>query len=108
MKEIKPDFQHPQQQSSQPAVGQVYSSVPDIASLAAQQAQMQTQLSSFQQKRINFNTDIIGLFETVSVVPTNIPTAPYEQIKVYVNGATLRLYWYDSVAHLWHYVTATA
>ncbi len=58
--------------------------------------------------RINFNTDIIGLYETVSVAPTNTPASPYDQVKIYVNGSTYRLYWYDSVGHVWHYVTATA
>jgi hypothetical protein len=58
--------------------------------------------------RINFNTDIIGLFETVSVVPTNVPKSPYDQVKVYVSGATYRLYWYDANGGVWHYVTATA
>lgn len=57
---------------------------------------------------INFNTDIQGLFETVSAAPTNIPKSPYDQVKIYVNGATYRLYWYDGVGHAWHYVTATA
>jgi hypothetical protein len=51
---------------------------------------------------------LFGLFETVSVAPTTIPKTTYDQIKIYVNGATLRLYWYDSVANLWHYVTASA
>ncbi len=51
---------------------------------------------------------LFGLFETVSVAPTTIPKTTYDQIKIYVNGATLRFYWYDSVAGIWHYVTATA
>lgn len=57
---------------------------------------------------IDWTTDINGLLETVSAVPAGIPKSPYDQVKIYVNGATLRLYWYDSVAHVWHYVTATA
>lgn len=51
---------------------------------------------------------IFGLFETVSTVPTISPQTPFEQIKIYVNGATYRLYWYDGNANVWHYVTATA
>ena len=51
---------------------------------------------------------IFGLFETVSTFPSTIPKTTYDCIKIYTNGATLRLYWYDSVANLWHYVTATA
>ncbi len=52
--------------------------------------------------------DLFGLFETVSVAPTTIPKTTYDQIKIFVNGATFRFYWYDSVGNVWHYVTATA
>lgn len=52
--------------------------------------------------------NLFGLFETVSVAPTTVPKTTYDCIKVYTNGATYRLYWYDSVANVWHYVTATA
>lgn len=55
-----------------------------------------------------FARNLFGLFETVSAVPTAEPINYLDQIKIYVNGATLRLYWYDKVAHVWHYVTATA
>lgn len=58
--------------------------------------------------RINLNTDILGLFETVSAAPAGTPRDLYDQVKIYVNGATLRLYWYDATGHVWHYVTATA
>lgn len=58
--------------------------------------------------QISLDTDIFGLFETVSAVPAGKPKGPYDQVKIYVNGATLRLYWYDGVADVWHYVTATA
>lgn len=51
---------------------------------------------------------LFGLFETVSVAPTTIPKTTYDQIKIYVNSTTYRLYWYDSVGSVWHYVTATA
>lgn len=52
--------------------------------------------------------NIFGNFETVSTAPSTIPKTSYDCIKVYTNGATYRLYWYDSVANVWHYVTATA
>lgn len=52
--------------------------------------------------------NLFGLFETVSAAPTTVPKTTFDQIKIYVNGATYRLYWYDSVANTWHYVTATA
>lgn len=57
---------------------------------------------------VDLTTDIFGLFETVSTAPTNAPKGPYDQVKIYVNGATYRLYWYDGTANVWHYVTATA
>lgn len=53
-------------------------------------------------------SDIIGQFQVVAVAPTHTPRDIYDQIIIYVNGATLRLYWYDWVNHAWHYVTATA
>jgi hypothetical protein len=49
-----------------------------------------------------------GMYQTVSVAPTGIPLTIQNQIQIYVNGATLRLYWYDISAGVWHYVTATA
>jgi hypothetical protein len=104
----QPDFPHPQLQSYQPIAGQVYSSAPDLNSLSNQIQDALNKINNLMEKRINFNTDIIGLFETVSAVPTGIPASPYQQIKIYVNGATLRLYWYDGNANVWHYVTATA
>lgn len=104
----KPDFQHPQSQSTKPTFGQVFSDTPDVSVLKGELSALKQKVEQMQNTRINFNTDIIGLFETVSAVPTGIPTSPYEQIKIYVSGGTLRLYWYDSVAHVWHYVTATA
>jgi hypothetical protein len=36
-----------------------------------------------QSPRINLNTDIIGLFETVSTAPTATPRDIYDQIKIY-------------------------
>ena len=51
---------------------------------------------------------LFGFFETVSTAPSGVPKTTYDQIKIYVNGATYRLYWYDSVGNAWHYVTATA
>ena len=60
-----------------------------------------------QQQRVG---DLFGMFQTVSVAPaaTEVPRTMIDQIKIYVNGATLRLYWYDTKANAWHYVTATA
>lgn len=104
----KPTFEHPQSQSNKPDPYQVYSDVPDANSNAVQIQSLEERVSGLESKRLNLNTDIIGLFETVSLVPVGIPTGPWQQIKIYVNGATLRLYWYDGNANVWHYVTATA
>lgn len=51
--------------------------------------------------------DLFGMFEVVSAVPTGVPINYLEQIKIYTNGATFRLYWYDQVANTWHWVTAS-
>lgn len=48
------------------------------------------------------------LFKTVSAAPSGVPSSASEQVQVYVNGATLRLYWFDATNQVWHYVTATA
>lgn len=57
--------------------------------------------------KINFNTDIIGLFEVVSAAPSGTPKNVYDQVKIYTNGTTYRLYWYDQVNHAWRYATGT-
>jgi len=57
-------------------------------------------------RRINL-FDIFGTYETVSVAPALKPSTPYDQIKFYVNGATYRVYWYDTTAGVWHYITST-
>lgn len=80
----------------------------DQDTLADQISSLEQRVGDIENKRINIDTDVFGLFETVSAVPAGIPQTVYDQVKIYVNGATLRLYWYDSVAHVWHYVTATA
>jgi len=52
--------------------------------------------------------DLFGKFEVVSVAPLGKPSTFSQQVKIYTNGATYRLYWYDTTAGVWHYVTATA
>lgn len=104
-----PHFQHPQPQSqSNPASDQVVKGTPDFSALTQQVEELTRRFNDKDNKRINFNTDLIGLFQTVSAAPTGVPVSPYEQVKIYVNSTTYRLYWYDSVGHVWHYVTATA
>ena len=103
----KPQFQHPQPQSEQPAYGQVYSNALSNDDLQKQVQQLSSRLDLFINKRINWNTDIIGLFETVSAVPTLTPTKPYDQIKFYSNATTYRLYVYDQTNQVWRYATLT-
>jgi hypothetical protein len=64
-------------------------------------------IQSLEQKKINLNTDLFGLFEVVSAVPAGAPKIPYDQIKIYTNGSTYRLYWYDPVNNAWRYATGT-
>jgi hypothetical protein len=63
--------------------------------------------NGFDNSLINLR-DILGTIEVVSAAPDTTPTTISGQFKIYTNGATLRFYWYDTVAALWHYVTATA
>lgn len=55
-------------------------------------------------QRINL-TDIVGMFPTVSVAPTHIPRNLYEQLVIYINGATYKLYLYDATNKNWKSVT---
>ena len=102
MKEDTPTFQHPQSQSVEPMTAtpndEINTSIQNLSS----------QIQTLQGKRAFLKTDVWGLFQTVSAVPTQIPTTPYEQIQIYVNSTTFRLYWYDAVGHAWHYIVATA
>lgn len=52
--------------------------------------------------------DVFGTFRVVTAAPTGRPKKFIDQVVVYTNGATLRLYWFDTKASVWHYVTATA
>ena len=51
---------------------------------------------------------IFGSFRVQSTVPAGKPRKFAEQVVIYTNGATYRLYWFDYKASVWHYVTATA
>ena len=78
----EPQFQHPQSQSSsQPAYGQVFTYELNTEDQANLIQSLTNRIQALENKRINWNTDIIGLFETVTVAPTLMPTSPYEQIK---------------------------
>ena len=47
---------------------------------------------------------ITGLFRTVTAIPTKVPRSVYEQIQLYVNGNSIRLYFYDTQNNTWRYV----
>lgn len=94
-----PQFQHPQPQSeSQPAYGQVFSLIPNATDSQAQIETLTRRIQDLENKRINFNTDLIGLVETMTMAPTTLtPVTPYQQFKIY-NG---NLYFYDSKNKVW-------
>jgi hypothetical protein len=52
--------------------------------------------------------NIWGLFRTSTTAPTGKPVKFGDQIVVYTNGSTYRLYWYDTKNNVWHYITASA
>lgn len=56
--------------------------------------------------RINL-ADILGTIEVVSTAPSYTPRDMYDQVKLYINSTTYRLYIYDNVNHNWHYVALT-
>lgn len=51
--------------------------------------------------------NIFGKFDVVSTAPVGVPQSISGQIKLYSNGATYRLYAYDSIGGAWHYVDLT-
>ena len=58
-------------------------------------------------RQVDLLVDITGLFDTVSSAPTQAPANIFDQIKIYKNGTTYRLYWYDAVNNQWRYATGT-
>lgn len=52
-------------------------------------------------------SDLLGMFKTVSSAPTATPNRLIDQIKFYSNGATYRLYIYDTTNNVWRYATLT-
>jgi hypothetical protein len=57
---------------------------------------------------IEYAKGLQGMFQTVTVAPTATPKNFLDQIQIYTNGATFRIYWFDWANKTWHYVTATA
>lgn len=62
-----------------------------------------------QQQHVEIDTDLFGVIETISVVPSNsaVPKMFFDQVKIYSSGATYRLYIYDVVGKAWRYTTLT-
>jgi len=52
--------------------------------------------------------DIWGTFRVVDTAPTGKPLKFGDQIVVYKNDVTYRLYWYDPQNNQWHYIVASA
>jgi len=52
--------------------------------------------------------DVLGMFRVVSTAPSGTPKSAQDQIVIYTSGSTYRLYWFDTTAGVWHYVTASA
>lgn len=104
----EPHFQHPQPQSQgKPATDQIDTgqiSTPDQLRDLTNRVQI---LETVAHGRVVFNTGLIGLYETVGIVPTGIPLSPYDQVKFYSNSTTYRLYMYDALNHVWRYATLT-
>lgn len=56
--------------------------------------------------RVNMS-DLFGLFETVSTVPTISPLSIFDQVKLYSNAGTFKLYVFDATNNAWRFVTLT-
>lgn len=103
-----PAFQAPGVGNQPDFQGQIDALRSDMESLKSQTQSAQVNLSDV---FLNMKRPIDrarGIFTVVSAAPSTPPQDAFDQIQVYVNGATLRLYWYDWSATTWHYVTATA
>lgn len=50
---------------------------------------------------------VFGMFKTVSVVPTSTPKNWFDQIQLYKNGGTLKVYIYDVTNAAWRQWTVT-
>ena len=51
--------------------------------------------------------NILGFIRTMSAVPSHKPRNLFEQFIIYVSGATLRFYMYDTTNLTWRYVALT-
>ena len=94
-----------------PNIGDVSALRAQVQLLSGQVAELQQMISAHAHNGVQASNtdfdDIMGTFEVVSSVPTAKPMRASQQIKIYTNGTTYRLYWFDTVADVWHYITAT-
>lgn len=51
--------------------------------------------------------NITGFVQVVSTTPAGFPKNMFDQVKIYINGGTLRLYVYDYANNAWRYTTLT-
>jgi hypothetical protein len=84
-------------------------------------------MADFKNNNIKFNQDIANqippsnlvnllkltnIIETVTTIPTKVPTKFYDQVKIYYDAATspstMRLYIYSNLDNNWRYITIDA
>ncbi len=88
----------------------IYPSQTDSSSVSAQFSMTNTNIhghsgAATDGGQINFN-NLIGNFETVSEVPTGIPSTPYDQIKIFYKNLvpiSSSIYWYSTIDKGWHH-----
>lgn len=68
--------------------------------------------NKIEEPNINLNveqraSEVFGMFQTVTTIPTETPRNWFNQIQIYSNGGTTTLYIYDTVANTWLATTLT-
>lgn len=56
---------------------------------------------------LNRLQNVWGMFTVTNTVPISEPTNFQNQVKIYINGATHRLYVYETTTNTWIYATLT-
>lgn len=80
--------------------------MPTIQKDQSQIANEEHEHDGINSKKIHFN-NLLGFIQTVSTIPTNAPKSINDQIMLYCNGTTYRLYVYDVKNTAWRYVALT-
>lgn len=102
----EPNFEHPQSQTSKPAYGQILGNL-DLTDALFQIQVLTRRVDDLERKRVSFKTDLIDLFETVTVAPTITPRSPYEQVKLANIAGTFYIYAYNTNSLSWKRVAIT-